>query len=264
MESQHVPTGNPAAAPIALLRRHPLITFFTLAYAISWATFYLLDGPVIFTIGPFLAAILTALIADGMGGLRDVARRILRWRVQRIWLAAAFVVPVAMGLAVAALTTVVRGAPMPVLERLGPWYSPLLLFAMLLFTADTLFEETGWRAFAMPRFPADRSPLANTLVLGVLLAGWHLPVALSEPGALGPYLVATIASAVVTNWIYYSGRESAFLAWMYHTAANTAGQSFMPLFGGESRVTYFWVLAGVNVGVAAAIVLVNGRALRAR
>jgi len=119
----------------------------------------------------------------------------------------------------------------------------------------TLFEETGWRAFALPRFPRDRSPLANTLILGVLLAGWHLPVALSEHAALVPYLVATVASAVVTNWVFFSGRESALLAWLYHTSANTAGQFFLPALSTQGRVTYFWMLAAVNLTVAAAIVL---------
>lgn len=34
-----------------------------------------------------------------------------------------------------------------------------------------LQENSGWHGYAMPRFPAGRSPLANTLILGLLLAG---------------------------------------------------------------------------------------------
>jgi membrane protease YdiL (CAAX protease family) len=178
---------------------------------------------------------------------------VLRWRVAPVWYAAAALVPIAIGLTTAALTN--GGTPT------ASWYGPLLLFAVLLLTGDTLFEETGWRAFALPRFATDRSPLANTLILGVLLAGWHLPVALSEPGALVPYLTATIASAVVTNWVYYSGRESALLAWLYHTSANTVGQHFFPLLSDERRVTYFWMLAGVNVVAAGVVALATGRNL---
>jgi hypothetical protein len=70
-----------------------------------------------------------------------------------------------------------------------------------------------------------------------------------------PYLTATIASAVVTNWVYYDGRESAFLAWLYHTSANTKVQYFLPLFSGAQRVTYFWMLAAVNLLTAVVVVL---------
>ena len=157
-------------------------------------------------------------------------------------------------LASAALT-VLAGVSMRAPLRPGPWYEPVLLFATLLLTGDTLFEETGWRGFALPRFPAGRSRLANTVILGVLLAGWHLPIAVSESAALVPYLLATIASAVVTNWVYYGGRESALLAWLYHTSANTAGQLVLPLLDAQHRVTFFWMLAAANT-LAAAIVLV--------
>jgi membrane protease YdiL (CAAX protease family) len=243
-------------------RDRSLVVFFALAYGISWASFFLLGGPTIFTLGPFLAALLLAAVTGGVRGLRDLAGRILRWRVGPIWYAAAVLVPVAIGLMTAALTLLL-GRPMQTPVRLGPWYSPLLLFAFLLFTGDTLFEETGWRAFALPRFPAHRSALTNTLILGVLLAGWHLPVALSESGALVPYVATVITSAVVTNWVYYNG-GSALLAWLYHTSANTTGQLFLAQFSGENRVTYFWMLAGVNLVAAVVVVLATGRDLRGR
>ena len=93
----------------------------------------------------------------------------------------------------------------------------------------------------------------------MLLAGWHLPIALSESTAVVPYLVAAIASAVVTNFVYHHGRESGLIAWIYHTSANTVGQFFMPVFSEPDRVTYFWALAGVNAVAAVAIVLATGR-----
>ena len=72
------------------------------------------------------------------------------------------------------------------------------------------------------------------------------------------YLIATIASAVVTNWVYYSAHEIAFLAWMYHTAANTMGPYFFPMFSTPDRATYFWLLAGVNCVMAVVVVLSTG------
>jgi len=81
---------------------------------------------------------------------------------------------------------------------------------------------------------------------------------MSERGLTLPYLIATIASAVVTNWVYYSAREIAFLASMYHTAANTMGQYLLPMFSTPDRGTYFWLLAGVNCAMAVVVVLSTG------
>lgn len=63
---------------------------------------------------------------------------------------------------------------------------------------------------------------------------------------------------MVTNWVYYSARESAFLAWMYHTSANTMGLYFLPMFWTPDRATYFWLLAGVNCVTAVVVVLATG------
>jgi membrane protease YdiL (CAAX protease family) len=125
-----------------------------------------------------------------------------------------------------------------------------------------LGEDSGWRGFALPRFPSNRSPLFNSLILGVLVMGWHLPLVLSEPALIAPYLIAGIASAVLTNWIYYNARGSALLAILYHTAANTVGIYFSPTFSGADSVRYFWMLAAVNWVVAIVVVLMTGPTLQ--
>ena len=77
------------------MKEHPLVVYFVLAYAISWAIVAplvasaqgLIEVPVPFALhylndyGPLLAALITARIANGAEGLRDLFRRIVRWRV---------------------------------------------------------------------------------------------------------------------------------------------------------------------------------------
>jgi uncharacterized protein len=77
------------------VKEHPLISYFVLAYAISWAIVAPLiasaqgytDVPVPFALhylndyGPLLAALITAGIANGTEGLRDLFGRIVKWRV---------------------------------------------------------------------------------------------------------------------------------------------------------------------------------------
>ncbi|HET9221623.1 MAG TPA: CPBP family intramembrane glutamic endopeptidase [Roseiflexaceae bacterium] len=227
------------------VKRHPLVTFFALAYGISYG-FYALsatlpDFPFLFPFGSVIAAIIVASLTDGMAGLKDLLSRCLRWRVGLRWYAAALLVPVAIALTTIGLN-ILLGAPLPGAATLGPWYSIFLLFPMAMIDAP-LQENSGWHGYAMPRFQASRSPLANTLILGVLLAGWHAPLALAEPSLTLPYLITTILSQVVTNWVFYNARQSALLAILYHTAANTMGLYFAPALAGAELTRYFWVLA---------------------
>lgn len=245
---------------ISVVKRHPLVTFFILAYGFSWGSYYLLSGPVLFPFGAVLAALIVASLTRGWEGLKDLLGRCLRWRVRLNWYAAALLVPVAIALAAVSLN-ILLGAPRPATAQLGPWYNFFLLFPVALVDAP-LWEESSWRGFALPLFPADRSPLTNTLILGLLLAGWHAPIALGAGRIAAPYLIAAVASAVVTNWVYYNARESALLAILYHTAANTMGISLFALFSGSDLVRLYWLLAAVNCIVAVAVVLVAGPTLR--
>jgi uncharacterized protein len=245
------------------LKRYALVIFFVLAYALSWGSYYLLGGPFIFPIMVFLVALIMAGVSGGLAGLKDLASRCLRWRVGIQWYAAALLVPVAIGLTVVALN-VLLGAPMPTASQLGPWYSLFLLFPLALIDAP-LWEEAGWRGFALPRFSSARSPLANSLLLGVLVAGWHLPIALSETALTVPYLIGGAASAVLINWVYYNTRGSALLAMLYHSAATTIGGSyFFQMVSGPDFVRLWWLYAAVNCVAAAVVVLITGPNLQRR
>jgi hypothetical protein len=248
----------------SVVKRHPLVAFFVLAYGISYG-FYLLPAiwpgfPSLFPFGSVLAALIVASVTQGLDGLKDLLSRCLRWRVGLRWYAAALLVPAAIGLAVAALNTLL-GAPLATAADIGAWYSLLVLFPIAMIDAP-LQENSGWHGYAMPRFPAGRSRLVNTLILGVLLAGWHAPLALGEGDLAVPYLLATLASAVVTNWVYYNARESALLAILYHSAANTIGIFYGRTLAGPDLTRYFWLLAAVNCAVAIGVVIFDRQTWR--
>jgi membrane protease YdiL (CAAX protease family) len=244
-------------ANTSFVKRHSLVLFFVLAYAISWGIFALVGAPVGFPFGPLLAALIMAGLT---GGMRDLLSRCLRWRVGPQWYAAALLVGPAIGL-VAVYLNVLLGAPAPTAALLGPWYGLFLLFPGALLDAP-LGEETGWRGFALPRFSANRSPLANSLILGVLLVGWHTPLVVFEPALAAPYLIGALASAVVTNWVYYNTRGSALVAMLYHSAANSVGIFFSPMLSGPDLARYYWLLAGVTWVAAVVVVLATGPTLQ--
>ena len=126
-----------------------MVIFFFLSYLIAWST---LPFGSFLAFAPIVSAIVVVLIAEGLPGLARLGRRLIRWRVNWTWYAAAICLPllvhaVAIGLNMAA------GATAPSLTQFQPWYAVLLLFGlrMVNFTDGPLGEEPAWRGGAQPR-----------------------------------------------------------------------------------------------------------------
>src|ERR687894_1659166 len=187
--------AQPAYARQGLLARHPLVSFFVMAYAFSWlvwtpwvlgedgagllpiklsdGTSGLLNAAAILA-GPTLAAFIMTGAIEGRAGVRRLLGRYVLWRVGIQWYLFALIgVPLIM-----LLGTVVVSGDQPNLGALGgPSYvlSYLAFFVLVFIFGGPLFEEPGWRGFALPRLERRHGPLVGTLILGVLWALWHLP-----------------------------------------------------------------------------------------
>jgi hypothetical protein len=80
------------------VRRHPLVAFFVLAYALSWSlsAVYLFtrSGPAILSCGPFLAAAVVLGLTSVRQGIKDLFRSMRQsWMLVVVWgVVAAFVV----------------------------------------------------------------------------------------------------------------------------------------------------------------------------
>ncbi len=93
----------------AFIKRHPVLTYFTLTFAISWGGLLLVSGgpdgfpntkeqferllplfiPVVLA-GPSVAGILLTALVYGRGGFRGLLSRLFMWRVGIRWHAVAF------------------------------------------------------------------------------------------------------------------------------------------------------------------------------
>ncbi len=99
---------------VSFIRRYPLITFFVLAFALSWwpwilYSFDLLPNPIV-GFGPFLAAMVVLALTEGKTDVVGLLRRMVRWRVGLQWYAAALLLPVVVTLSAAALNFLLLGA----------------------------------------------------------------------------------------------------------------------------------------------------------
>ncbi len=235
-----------------LVKRHPLFTFFFLAYAITWVLVPLvsisLAFPVLGLFGPALAAIAVTATVEGTPGVKALLGRVIQWRVGWLWYVIAIGLPVVLGLAVLGLHRLMGGS-----ANAGP-NDPIALIAVLALLV--VGEELGWRGFALPRLQARFGALGASLILGVLWAAWHLANT-AIPGlerygyAFPAFALFVVAQTVLFTWIANHTAGSTLPAWLFHAAINVAGSQFA--IGDPVRQ---WWLSGAVFGVVALVVLV--------
>ena len=215
-------TGSGIAA---LFRRHPLSTFFVLAFVLTWVT---VPFGVFMAAGPLVAALIVTGVVDGRAGLSELGSRMLRWRVGLRWYAAAILIPLGVVLATGGLN-VALGAP-------GSAFASLELSALVLMFAMRLVvpvfapvgEEPGWRGFALPRLQAKHSPLVSTLILGIVVAAWHMPlVFITEENFAPIFVLATVAVTFFYTWIFNHTRGSVFMTIVAHAAEGVIVGAFV-------------------------------------
>ena len=246
-----------------MVKRHPLIAFFVLAYALSWLAWipYALGvypNPVA-SFGPFLAALLVLALTEGRAGVIRLLRRMVQWRVRPGWYAVAVLLPAALT-ALATLLNVAIGAERPTADDLGRWTGIFGTFAIVLLIPGTggVWEEPGWRGYAVPRMQSRWSAAVSALVLGVLIAGWHLPLVVVGQVEY-PDFVVILAAAVVFNWLFNHVRGSVLLIMLAHAANNAvSGSYFSPMFSGADAVRQAWLVALVWGVVAVALLVAGG------
>src|SRR5215204_7019167 len=110
---------------LSLVKRHPLITFFVLTFAIGWGLipFWTFQAG-----SPFIAALIVIPLTQGWAGLKELGLRMIRWRVRWYW----YVVAIGVPLAVVSLTAglnVALGASAPSLASYGSITTVLTVFA---------------------------------------------------------------------------------------------------------------------------------------
>jgi membrane protease YdiL (CAAX protease family) len=259
-----------------------VVSFFLLAFAISWLGFLpsvlgVADafGGVNLLVAQFGPAIAGAVVLWYTGGsLREWAGRILRWRVPLRWWVATLAIPIVV-FGVTSVEFAFLGYE-PDLSRLPDPLTTFLPTLIGLSLIAGLGEEPGWRGFALPRLQAKYGPLGATILLGSVWAIWHLPLLAVDPrashGISDPFVLAGLFTltavgivlyAFFYTWIY-NHTGSILLVMLLHGGFNTATVHLIPfadeLVFGPTYTTLLTVQVGVLlVSVIALVVATGGR-----
>src|SRR5918997_4363772 len=205
----------------SVVKQHPLITFFVLAYTLSWS----LESPLVFlgdsitatqglvlvilasNVPSAVAIVLTAMVF-GRGALRKLLGRLLTWRVNPIWYLVVFLGPAALVGGVVGLNALMGG---PALILGMPLLGAAIFFAFSVVPGSALGEEIGWRGYVLPRLQTRVSALSASLFLAPIWALWHMPLFLAgwlqgtqSPALYPAFFVSAFALSVIPTWVYNS------------------------------------------------------------
>jgi uncharacterized protein len=230
-----------------LLARHPLVSYFLIAFGFSWLMF--LPGPLMYygvislsddavrslaiagLLGPILSGFIMTALTEGRPGIARLLRRMVCWRVGIRWYVFAFIgLPVTMVLA----TFIRPGASESFDISAQPFFLDYLrVFISMVLIGGPLFEEPGWTGFAQPRLQRLCGPLIGGLILGSLWALWHLPgflipsqdvTDIPPRGTVLDFVVFTLALMglrLIIVWVVNNTRNSVFMAILVHASWNT-------------------------------------------
>jgi membrane protease YdiL (CAAX protease family) len=239
-----------------LLRGRPILSYFTLTFAISWFGAFLVAAPHLLRgepipkfaglmmfpamlLGPSFTGIFLTRVIDGPAGLRDLFVRMRRVLFPPQWYGALLIPPIFVMTVLFLLRTFV-----------SPDYSPNHFYIGAGFgIAAGFFEEIGWTGFAFPKLHARFPLLPAATILGLLWGCWHIPVIdyLGTATPHGPYWLhfflaftaAMTAMRVLISWIY-SQTKSVLLAQLLHACSTGALVVFSPphIIGAQEAFWY--------------------------
>ncbi len=232
-----------------LVRRHRIACFLVVTYAVTWGAWLGLAlahrrvGPrfdpvyLLGLVGPLAGAFATTAIADGRGGVRALAARMIQVRGVglRWWFvalggpfavyAATYVVLAAYSMFLLAPIVLPTWASLGTFDGFPVTNAAVLLLALVV--VNGLGEETGWRGFLLPELQRRHSPLVASLVVAACWGPWQLPALLvadtyrALPFAMMPmFFLGLVARSIVLTWLYNRGGGSVALAATFHGAYN--------------------------------------------
>lgn len=242
-----------------------LITYFGLAYLISWTIWFPLYGNALGLtnlltlpyqhalggLGPLISTFLTTWIYQKREGVKLLIQKCFQVK-PIIYLLIALFSPFIIALAAAMISYFVSNSPINISCLLTSKEFPrfnLLAF----FVYNLLFfgfgEEVGWRGFALPRLQQKFNALASTLILTLFWTVWHVPLFFYKPGFTSMGIVgilgwtfSLLTGSILLTWLYNSSKASILVCAVFHSTVNIA---FSADFADENYVSYMGFLITV-------------------
>jgi len=271
------------------VKRHPVSSFFTLAFAYSWIWWGILFviAPKGFeagraemgalalyglfgAAGSSVASIVTTRIVNGRDGLRALFSRLGKWRVNFVWYGVAFfITPLLLTAILSALSFLVSPVFLPAVITSRD-ITTLVGFGIVIGLVAGFFEELGWTGFAIPKLQTHYSALATGLIVGVVWGIWHfLPDFWGRVGSFGAlyipnyvvFVIEVVAYRTLIVWVYNNSKGSLLLGVLMHASFSGSQAIFIPPLPVADYVRVHVVFTAALWLTVAVIVAVTGKRL---
>jgi membrane protease YdiL (CAAX protease family) len=269
-------------ALMTFIKRHPLLSYFVLTFAISWGGAVIVVGPsgflgaksgalfvlvvLVALAGPSVSGIVLTGLLDGRAGLSEFRSRLLKWRVGTRWYAVAFLTAPLLVTAVLLGLSLSSSKFLPGIFTMDNKASVLLIGIVTGLMAG-IFEELGWTGFAIPRMRLRYSILSTGLILGLLWGAWHFPL-FPASGSSSVALALTIVLVRLLSWLppyrvlmvwVYDRTGSLLVAMLMHASLFSASMFILhPLVGGVALLAYLLVWTAALWVIVGAVALAQG------
>jgi membrane protease YdiL (CAAX protease family) len=275
---------------IRAFRRHPLASYFTLAFGLSWGAVSIIIFPgalpaepseanrlfpfvyLAMLVGPTTAALVTTAGESGIAGLREFRRRLVAWRLSPAWYGLALLTaPLALVLTRFVLSRFATASVGFAGEGPATMSGPIkagsqagfLAMAVAVGLGAGFFEELGWSGFALPRLLRRRGPGIAGVTLGFFWGAWHfLAVYWGSASAFGSASVRAFMIVALFSFLpayrvlmarVYEYTHSLPVMIVMHASLTTSMLALGPPLAGNALIVYDLVFAGVLWGFALAM-----------
>lgn len=222
-----------------------LVTYFGLAYGISWIIWLPLYAsawgighwPVLpfhhglGALGPLIASFLTTWIFSKQDGVKRLIKQCFQFR-PIIYLVIALLSPFVLASIAILLNAFINKVPVDFSALLRSKEFPqfhLLTFFIYNLVFFGLGEEVGWRGFALPKFQSRFNALTSSIILTVFWVIWHWPLFFYRPGytsmdaaGIFGWAFSLLTGSVLLTWLYNASRGSILICAIFHSTIDIA------------------------------------------
>ncbi|MFX0095869.1 MAG: lysostaphin resistance A-like protein, partial [Candidatus Hodarchaeota archaeon] len=202
-------------------------------------------APIMIIIGatsPSFTAFLLTYLKNGKDGVKQLLKRGVDFKIGKKWYIPIFLIIPTAVFGGFGLSMILTGRLTALLDPTLLLMIPLMFILMfpLMLIGGPLNEEFGWRGYALDRLQTKWNALGSSLILGVIWAGWHLPL-FFLPGT-GQNLLLTyvpilavlqmvflILMTILFTWLHNNTGGSVLVAILFHCGWNTSFNVYMIL-----------------------------------
>jgi CAAX protease family protein len=202
---------------------------------------------------------------QGKDGVRDLAKRSLRWRVGARWyIIPLLVIPIASLLGASLIYGVTTLSTL--VDRWQVLFTLILPSLLIRVVFLNTLEEIGWLGFLQARLQDEYGPWKVCLLVEIPFALWHLPGLLGDTGGqislalmLGSvFAVFQLCGRFVNMWLYNSSNRSVLPAALFHANFNTTINVYADNLIPVPAEPWFFIVSGVLAAAAVLIIIFTG------